>query len=76
MCSTSSSCNLSERLFGTVKDNSEDIQLSLSGNNDIQIMNLVNDGYLEYVRALTQGFSVGIDPDKIYTLTPKGRDRR
>jgi DNA-binding PadR family transcriptional regulator len=37
-------------------------------------MNLVNDGYLEYVRALTQGFSVGIDPDKIYRLTPKGRE--
>ena len=52
----------------------KEIRLSLSGNNDIQIMNLVKDGHLEYIRELTQGFSVGIDPDKIYRLTPKGRE--
>jgi hypothetical protein len=52
----------------------KEIRLSLSGNNEIQIMNLVKDGHLEYVRVLTQGFSVGVDPDRIYRLTQKGRE--
>jgi hypothetical protein len=52
----------------------KEIRLSLSGNMDIQTMNLVNDGHLELVRVLTQGFSVGIEPDKIYRLTQKGRE--
>jgi DNA-binding PadR family transcriptional regulator len=39
---------------------------------DIQVMNLVKDEYLECIGELPQGFDVGIDPDKIYRLTPKG----
>jgi hypothetical protein len=52
----------------------DEIRLTLSGNNDILIMNLMKDGLLEFIRELVSGFSVGIDPDKIYRLTPKGRD--
>lgn len=54
--------------------NEEEVRLSLSGNMDIQIMNLIRDGYLELVKELVQGFAVGIDPDKVYRLTIKGRD--
>ena len=65
-----------QRILTFFLDNPEykEIRLSLSGNNDIQIMNLVKDGHLEYIKELTQGFSVGIDPDKIYRLTQKGRE--
>ena len=52
----------------------KEIRLSLSGNNEIQIMNLVKDGHLEYIRGSTQSFSVGVDPDRIYRLTQKGRE--
>ena len=45
---------------------SKEIRLPLSGNMDIQVMNLVKDEYLECIGELPQGFDVGIDSDKIY----------
>jgi DNA-binding PadR family transcriptional regulator len=37
-------------------------------------MKLLGDGLLEFVRELNSDFAVGIDPDKIYRLTTKGRE--
>jgi hypothetical protein len=50
-----------------------EIRLSLSGNMDIQILNLLKDGHLTFDRQMKQSFSVGIEPDKIYKLTEVGR---
>jgi hypothetical protein len=51
----------------------DEIRLSLSGNTNIQIMNLVRDGHLTFDREMKQSFSVGIEPDKIFKLSKKGR---
>lgn len=51
----------------------EEIRLSLSGNTDIQIANLLRDGFLIFDRSMVQSFSVGIEPDKIYKLTENGK---
>src|SRR5918996_1608702 len=61
-------------MYFASRPNENEITLSLSGNNDILIMKLLGDGLLEFVRELNSDFAVGIDPDKIYRLTTKGRD--
>ena len=53
--------------------NVKEIRLSFSGNMDIQIMYFIKDGYLEFVGKVVGSFSVGIDEDKIYRITDKGR---
>lgn len=60
--------------FFVEQPDKNEIRLSLSGDMDIQIMNLLKDGLIVFDRELISSFSVGIEPDKIYKLTVKGRD--
>jgi HNH endonuclease len=61
-------------MFFADRPNEREIRLSLSGNNDIFIMYLLRDGLLEFDRELVGNFEVGIDPDKIYRVTARGRE--
>ncbi len=50
-----------------------EIRLPLLGDMEIQIMNLLKDGQIVFERKMVSSFSVGIEADKIYKLTDKGR---
>jgi hypothetical protein len=68
--------DLEKRILTYFADNpnEEEIRLSLSGNMDIQIMYLIRDEYLEFVRTVPGGFAVGVEDDKIFRLTDKGKE--
>lgn len=59
--------------FFIQQPNKNEIRLALSGDMNIQIMNLLKDGLLVFDRKMVSGFSVGVEPDKIYKLTEKGK---
>jgi hypothetical protein len=62
-------------MFFADRPDENEITLNLSKNNDILIKYLLDDGLLEFVRIHGGAhFDGGIDPDKIYRLTTKGRD--
>jgi len=61
-------------MFFADRPNEDEIRLSLSGNNNIFVMNLLYDGLLEFIRELNCDSVTGVDPDKIYRLTARGRE--